>query len=182
MYKKQTRPLFIPKPENGEFPFDIKNVNTNDVKPIDFFRMYNSLQMMVEKLIQDQTVQQKVSTNIDAIFRVFIEKDLNPPPPQKLVGRRSSPYTYQKQEFWLLVEHLNSLGFSYKQISERLQVHYVQISTHHRNTVDYDDDSEQESSQVKKSIKEKSKQVKIIEKQPIQNFDVFQSDDEQGSK
>ncbi|CAD8085452.1 unnamed protein product [Paramecium primaurelia] len=182
MSKKQARPLFIPKPENGEFPFDIKNVNTNDIKPIDFYRMYNSLQMMVQKLIQDQIVQQKVQTNIDAIFRVFIEKDLNPPPQQKLVGRRSSPYTYQKQEFWQLVEHLNSLGFTYRQISERLQVHYVQISTHHLNTVDYDDDSEQESSQVKRQAKKKPKQEQKIEKQPYQVCDVFQSDDEQGSK
>ncbi|CAK86080.1 unnamed protein product (macronuclear) [Paramecium tetraurelia] len=181
MRNKQTRPLFIPKPENGDFPFDIKNANTQDIKAIDFYRMYNSMQMFIEQLIPDQTLQQKVQTNVDAIYRVFIEKDLNPPPPQKLVGRRSSPYTYQKQEFWQLVEHLNSLGFSYRQISERLQVHYVQISTHHRSTVDYDDeDSEQESVSVKKVSKEQVKQHLVVQKQ--QQHDVFYSDDEKGQK
>ncbi|CAD8151371.1 unnamed protein product [Paramecium octaurelia] len=181
MRKKQTRPLFVPKPENGDFPFDIKNANTQEIKAIDFKRMYKTLQMFLEKLIPDQSLNQRVQTNIDAIFRVFIEKDLNPPPPQKLVGRRSSPYTYQKQEFWELVEHLNSLGFSYRQLSERLQVHYVQISTHHRGTVDYDDDdSEYESESVKKVSKEEDHSEQVIPKQ--QQHDVFYSDDEKGQK
>ncbi|CAD8080785.1 unnamed protein product [Paramecium sonneborni] len=181
MRKKQTRPLFIPNPENGDFPFEIKKANTQDIKAVDFYRMYISMQMFIEKLITDQSLQQKVQLNIDAIYRVFVEKDQNPTPPQKLVGRRSSPYTYQKQEFWQLVEHLNSLGFSYRQISERLQVHYVQISTHHRNTVDYDDeDSDQDSLSIKKATKVQEKQQMVIQKQ-LQH-DVFYSDDEKGQK
>lgn len=48
--KKQTRPLYIPKPENGDFPFSIQDIEPGEIKPIDFFRMYNCLKMVVEKL------------------------------------------------------------------------------------------------------------------------------------
>lgn len=51
--KKQTRPLFIPKPESGDFPFDIQDVDAPEGKRIDYFRMYNCMKMVVEKLVTD---------------------------------------------------------------------------------------------------------------------------------
>ena len=56
MSRKKTRPLLILKPENEDFPFDIKDVNAGEIKLIDYFRMYNSLKMVFEKLIEEQVI------------------------------------------------------------------------------------------------------------------------------
>lgn len=53
MRKKQSRPLYVPKPETGDFPFNYESMEMQEVKNIDIFRMYNCMRMVMEKLIPD---------------------------------------------------------------------------------------------------------------------------------
>ncbi|CAD8067007.1 unnamed protein product [Paramecium primaurelia] len=174
MSRKQTRPLLILKPENDDFPFDIKDVNINEIKQIDYFRMYNSLKMVLEKLIEEQPLQKKLQANIDIAFKVFLQKDQTSSQQQK-AGKRNQQQSFQKQEVLQLVENLSQMGFSDKQINERLQLnsgHSLNGITQHSEIQEGDQQS------GKKQLKEKFKQGLFIDKQKLQQEQQFYTDDE----
>ncbi|CAD8080819.1 unnamed protein product [Paramecium sonneborni] len=174
MSRKQTRPLLMLKSEQDDFPFDIKDVNTNEIKQIDYFRMYNSLKMVLEKLIEEQSLQQKLQTNIDFAFRVFLQKDQTTSQQQK-AGKKNQAQSIQRQEVLQLVERLSQMGFSDKQINERLQLNPGQTLNGINQHLDNQEGDQQSG---KKQIKEKLKQGQIIEKQQLQQEQQFHSNNE----
>ncbi|CAD8061375.1 unnamed protein product [Paramecium primaurelia] len=174
MSRKQTRPLLILKQENEDFPFDIKDVNISDIKQIDYFRMYNSLKMVLEKLIEEQPLQQKLQTNIDFAFQVFLQKDQISSQQQK-AGKKNQSQPFLKKEILQLVEILSQMGFSDKQIQERLQLNPGQTFN---GITQHSEIQEGDQQSGKKYSKEKQKQGQIIDKQKLQQEQQFHSDDE----
>ncbi|CAD8184871.1 unnamed protein product [Paramecium pentaurelia] len=174
MRRIQTRPLLILKPENDDFPFDIKDVNISDIKQIDYFRMYNSLKMVLEKLIEEQPLQQKLQTNIDFAFQVFLQKDQISSQQQK-AGKKNQSQPFLKKEILQLVEILSQMGFSDKQIQERLQLNPEQTFN---GITQHSEIQEGDQQSGKKYSKEKQKQGQIIDKQKLQQEQQFHSDDE----
>ncbi|CAK86098.1 unnamed protein product (macronuclear) [Paramecium tetraurelia] len=174
MSRKQTRPLLVQKPKNDDFPFDIKDVNIHEIKQIDYFRMYNSLKMVLEKLIEEQPLQKKLQANIDIAFKVFLQKDQTSGQQQK-AGKRNQSQTFQKQEVLLVVDSLSQMGFSEKQINERLQMNSgSSLNGIHQNSEIQEGDQQS----GKKQNKEKLKQGQVIDKQKLQYEQQFHSDDE----
>ncbi|CAK72939.1 unnamed protein product (macronuclear) [Paramecium tetraurelia] len=174
MSRKQTRPLLILKSENDDFPFDIKDVNLNNIKQIDYFRMYNSLKMVLEKLIEEQPLQQKLQTNIDFAFQVFLQKDQTSTQQQK-AGKRNQSQPFLKKEMQQLIEILSQMGFSDKQIQERLQLNPGQTFN---GIGQHSEIQEGDQQSGKKQTKEKQKQGQVIDKQKLYYEQQFHSNDE----